>query len=398
MSSEKNEVKTHFEPLAATEIISQWQQGKSEFLIFTSGSTGQPKPFTLNRELLIWSAQQTLKYFISKPDKQLICLPLNKVGGFMQVIRAAVWNQPFYCIPPSSNPLLNTNIPVDCVISSFTPHQLFHILQNSDSRLRLQQFKYVLIGGGELSPEMENQLLHEFPQIQFVHTFGMTETYSHFAGRFLGDDWYRVTDNIQIAINHSNCLQLCSPLTQNQWLNTNDVIEIHPNSKQFKWLGRSDFTINSGGIKIQLESVEKQLHLQLGWLMNDFFCWGLSHDSLGQELTLFIHRDSSIISNLNSVTGYKEELNSNTENSKSPELNSITINSNAELNSAREDFIPRTQNINQLRNKIQLILNELNWKHPYEKPRRIEFVSQLSFTETQKLQRSKTVDIWISNK
>jgi O-succinylbenzoic acid--CoA ligase len=355
------------------DIINSWNAGQQEFAITTSGSTGQPKPFLLQRPQLIWSAQQTLKHFIEHPGKQLICLPVNKVGGFMQIIRSLVWQQPFYYNPPSANPLLNPKLPSDCTIASFTPHQLYHILQHPESQLKLHQFQSVLIGGGELSPEMEKQLIQQYPKTQFVHTFGMTETYSHFAGRFLGDDWYQLTDNIEISVNQNQCLVLRSPITQNQWLTTNDVVEIqnidfHKNSnnsnelpkysQRFKWIGRSDFTINSGGIKIQIETVENQIIETLNWSRTDFFCWGFPHESLGQELTLIVLSESLIIQDLN---------------------------------------LQQPPTSTQGKCEIQRLLAEkmqtIPWKNPYLKPRRIEIISPFIYTETQKIQREKTVQL-----
>lgn len=345
----------------AENIIERWNAGQTSFKITTSGSTGLPKTYILEKPSLIWSANQTLKHFISTPNKQLICLPLNKVGGFMQIIRSLVWKQPFYQIEPSSNPLLDETIPDDCKIASFTPHQLYHILHHDSSKKKLAQFQSVLVGGGEISVEIEKQLIREYPKIQFVHTFGMTETYSHFAGRLLGEVWYHLTDNTQIQTNPSGCLQVRNTLTNNEWLTTNDLIQLDDKNQQFKWLGRADFTINSGGVKIQIESVEKQIGQHLNIPNSDFFCWGLSHESLGQELTLFVLVTSDLIQTL------------------------IESRENQEWDNP-EGFIR-----DQLNKKIQSI----RWVNPYEKPRRIEFVHRIYLTETQKINRKETVSQWL---
>jgi len=345
----------------AENIIERWNAGQTTFEITTSGSTGVPKSCYLERASLIWSANQTLKHFISTPDKQLICLPLKKVSGFMQIIRSLVWNQPFYIVEPSTNPLLNENIPHDCKIASFTPHQLYHILQQDSSKKKLARFHSVLVGGGEISDEIEKQLIQDYPKIQFIHTFGMTETYSHFAGRSLGEVWYHLTDNTNIQTNELGCLQVCNTLTNNEWLTTNDLIQLDTKNQQFKWLGRADFTINSGGVKIQIESVEKIIAHHSNIPNSDFFCWGLTHESLGQELTLFVLESSHFIQS------------------------SIEIRENQTW-ITKEDLIRDI-----LYKKIQSIL----WENPYEKPRRIEFVHHIYFTETQKINRKETVSQWL---
>lgn len=345
----------------AENIIERWNAGQTSFEITTSGSTGLPKTYILEKPSMIWSANQTLKHFISTPNKQLICLPLNKVGGFMQIIRSLVWNQSFYLIEPSSNPLLDETIPDDCKIASFTPHQLYHILHHDSSKKKLAQFHSVLVGGGEISIEIEKQLIREYPKIQFIHTFGMTETYSHFAGRLLGEVWYHLTDNTQIQTNSSGCLQVRNTLTNNEWLTTNDLIHLDDKNQQFKWLGRADFTINSGGVKIQIESVEKQIGQLLNIPNSDFFCWGLSHESLGQELTLFVLETCDLV----------QTLIESRENQARDNL---------------EGFI---------RDQLNKKIHSIRWENPYEKPRRIEFVHRTYLTETQKINRKETVIQWL---
>jgi o-succinylbenzoate---CoA ligase len=354
-------------------IIERWNSGQTTFEITTSGSTGNPKIFQLEKDSLIWSANQTLKHFISIPEKQLICLPLNKVGGFMQIIRSLVWDQPYFIVEPSSNPLLNEDIPLDCKIASFTPHQLFHILQQEYSRKKLTQFHHVLIGGGEISQEIEIQLIQEFPEIQFVHTFGMTETYSHFAGRFLGDIWYTLTDNTQIQTNEIGCLQIRSNLTNNRWLSTNDIVKLNEPKNQFQWMGRADFIVNSGGVKIQIEAVENQISKHLGIPPSDFFCWGMPHASFGQELTLFIQDKSDYFENL-----YEKVKNDIPNSEELP----------VKLDGYKAKFI---------RNELSEVLRSLPWENSFERPRRIEFVEQIILTETQKINRAETVRRFFKN-
>jgi O-succinylbenzoic acid--CoA ligase len=163
--------------------------------------------------------------------------------------------------------------------------QLWHILNHEISKEVLHQFHTVLIGGGTLSPEIEKTLLENYPDTRWFHTFGMTETYSHFAGRQLGNHIYEVLPNTEIAQNNVGALKVRNFITDNEWIQTNDIIEIIDN-KQFVWLGRTDFTINSGGIKIQLETVESEIQKQTNWQSDAFFCWHIQDEILGQKLVL----------------------------------------------------------------------------------------------------------------
>ncbi len=269
--------------LIPTDWIQKWNHN-GRFELQSSGSTGDPKTYYFETHLMRWSAEQTRKHFIKGTKlKQLIALPLDKTGGFMQWARAQTWGTAFDAIEPCSNPLLEYS--GNAKLSSFTPMQIEHILNHDVSREKLHQFQNILIGGGPISQELEDRLLQDFPHTNWVHTFGMTETYSHFAGRTLGEPLYRLIDETEIEANDTG-LRLRNPCTKNQWMQTHDIIELFPKNT-FKWIGRSDFTINSGGIKIQLERVEAELQGLTGWQAEDFFCWYEEDPILGQKLVLY---------------------------------------------------------------------------------------------------------------
>jgi len=269
-----------------------WRKGAETFTLFTSGSTGEPKPQVFQRNLLIWSAEQTRKHFIrSSSLKQLIALPLNKAGGFMQWVRSKVWRSEIEVIEPSSNPMLEYS--GNARIVSLTPHQLYNILESSESVERLAMFETVLVGGAPLSAALENRIIKLLPGLHVVHTFGMTETYSHFAGRTLGENQYHCIDQTEIRIDENNQLEINNPTTQNQWLNTRDRAEITGNNT-FVWKGRSDFTINSGGIKIQLEDVEAQISEQFQLSENAFCCWFEEDEVFGQKLIMLLKSNALV--------------------------------------------------------------------------------------------------------
>ncbi|MCE2877761.1 MAG: hypothetical protein LW772_08860, partial [Bacteroidetes bacterium] len=94
---------------SASDILSAWQNQQPTFELWTSGSTGDPSRVSHSREALTWSANSTLQSWFNpeKPPIQLCALPLNKAGGFMQVIRAAVWQTSLWVLPPQTNPLLH---------------------------------------------------------------------------------------------------------------------------------------------------------------------------------------------------------------------------------------------------------------------------------------------------
>jgi O-succinylbenzoic acid--CoA ligase len=279
-----------------------WENDQTQFELTTSGSTGEPKKIVLEKDKLIWSANNTKEAFLIRTINkyQLCCLPISKVGGFMQLVRSAVWHSPVDVVEASANPLLDYRGPAQ--IASFTPMQLWHILNHEISKEVLHQFHTVLIGGGTLSPEIEKTLLENYADTRWFHTFGMTETYSHFAGRQLGNQIYEVMPNTEIAQNELGALKVRNFITNNEWIQTNDIIEII-NDSQFIWVGRTDFTINSGGLKIQLETVESEIQKQTNWQSDAFFCWYMPDAILEQKLVL-VTTEKAIPQNWNFSNDY----------------------------------------------------------------------------------------------
>lgn len=284
------------------ELNEKWESNQPIF-ISTSGSTGKPKLFKFEKKLMQWSAEQTLKHCIkAKNLKQLIAIPIDKAGGLMQWARAKTWSNEFDLIKPSSNPLMSYS--GNAKITSLTPMQLAMILKSPKSADALKQFETILIGGGELPQDLEEKAVNISPNTHWIHTFGMTETYSHFAYRTFGEEYFNLIDETEIKI-APNGLMVKNPCTHNNWIQTNDVVKI-VNNKTFKWEGRIDFTINSGGIKIQLETIETLIHSNLNWPLNSFFCWWKDDVKLGQKLIVCTLNENSNPKNWDFLPKYHE--------------------------------------------------------------------------------------------
>ncbi|MCZ2129448.1 MAG: AMP-binding protein [Bacteroidia bacterium] len=252
----------------------------------TSGSTGEPKTIKLEKKWLIYSAQQTQKALNIKREKILCCLPVNKVSGFMMMVRAKVLNLEFQYEEPSSNPMQNLDAEHNCTFVSLVPLQLKTILEDNISCRKLNRFSHILIGGGDIDRSIEHKLQGIKPMC--FHTYGMTETYSHIALRKLnGKDRQRrfyPLPEVEISLNDKGCLQVCTVYAKN--LNTNDLAEIFADNS-FEILGRADFAINTGGIKIIPEIVEKQI-AETHLLTNKFAVSSQSDRLLGEKLILVV--------------------------------------------------------------------------------------------------------------
>jgi O-succinylbenzoic acid--CoA ligase len=323
----------------AIDILSAWRNGESAFTLTTSGSTGEPTPITHSREALTWSAMSTLHawYNPTKPPFQLCALPLNKAGGFMQLIRAAVWQSSIWITTPTSNPLSNLDAahllqfnretkqfetrPLSQDLwnqykpttVSLTPMQLSLILNEPSSASMLSDFEVVLIGGQALSAEIEQRLITDYPNTRFIHTFGSTETASHFAGREITPDnlEYLIAPGTQIKTNQLGELQIANPTTKQAWLTLHDRVTITaPN--RFQWIERSNLYINTGGVKIAIETLESQIATLTHWPLFSFYIAGKSHPVYGEQITLFTTHNQPLpqiqaaLSSLNKLEQPKE--------------------------------------------------------------------------------------------
>ncbi|MDW3191413.1 MAG: AMP-binding protein [Cytophagales bacterium] len=239
------------------DFIQSWTKGKRVFTFETSGSTSKPKKIQLTKEILVYSAKETLKY-LNFDDRQsnAFLLPISPkfIGGMMVAVRALVSNSDLTVIDPQ----LTAWPEGSYFTGSFVPLQIQKILQ-SENRI-LESIDNILIGGAALDPALEERLLAV--GTRFYHTYGMTETASHVALRRLGESAFRAIGDAQFELNNEQQLTISGTVTGKAPLTTNDLVEIQ-DKQTFIWKGRGDFVINSGGFKIQPERVEAILSEQL---------------------------------------------------------------------------------------------------------------------------------------
>ena len=123
-------------------------------------------------------------------------------------------------------------------------------------------------------------------------TYGMTETCSHIAlRRFNGkerSEYFTVLGGIEIHQTKRGCLVIDAPHLLEYEIQTNDIVEII-NQNSFRWLGRADSVINSGGVKIHPEQVEKKLE---GIISVPYFITSLPDHLLENKVVLVIESEA----------------------------------------------------------------------------------------------------------
>ncbi len=272
------------------DFCQKWIAGKDKFIIKTSGSTGEPKPIVLTRKQMISSAKITGETFNLKVgDRALVCLNVEYIAGIMMLVRGMELGLKLTVVKPSGNPLKNLEYAVFDFIA-FVPLQLQNLLEDEKNLEILNKTKAIIVGGAAVNEVLENEL--QILKTSVYGTYGMTETVSHIAIKRLNganrNDNFQVLDGIKIGVDDRSCLNIIAEASNNKLIQTNDIVEII-NRKEFKLIGRFDNIINSGGVKIQLEKVEKLIENEIKILNpKRYFAYGIPDEKLGQKLVLFI--------------------------------------------------------------------------------------------------------------
>ena len=251
-------------------FLQEWHNDDPTVWVHTSGSTGTPKPLQVEKERMMASARLTCSFLgLKEGDSALLCMPLQYIAGKMVVVRSLIAGLRLIPIAPSGHPL--KDLKETPTFAAMIPMQVYNTLQVPEERARLMEIKHLIIGGGAIDDVLAHEL-KDFPN-HVWSTYGMTETLSHIALRRLNgtdtSDWYMPFEQVRIRLSEEGTLIIHAPNVCSEELKTNDIAEINEEGK-FRILGRKDNTINSGGVKIQIEQVESRLkkHLDTPFLIS----------------------------------------------------------------------------------------------------------------------------------
>ena len=259
--------------MSLDEFLEEWNNPSPYVHVQTSGSTGTPKPMLVEKQRMLNSARITCDFLgLREGDTALLCMSLDYIAGKMMVVRSIERGLKLISVEPSGHPLSTPHSPLD--FAAMVPMQVYNSLQVPEEKERLMRIRHLIIGGGAIDDALASAL-KTFPN-HVWSTYGMTETLSHIALRRLNgpeaSEWYTPFPSVKLSLNENHCLVIDAPLVCPSRLVTNDIAELSsgtvPNIK-FRILGRKDNVICSGGIKIQIETVERQLrpHLQAPFLI-----------------------------------------------------------------------------------------------------------------------------------
>ena len=282
----------------------------------TGGSSGKTSQVihslaTLNRALEGLQSRIGLE-----PISSVCCLPLNHLGGWMQVHRAIGTSG---CVFFSSYRDLgeeHLGIKLKGRWLSLVPTQLFHLLKSPQAIGNLRKAKGIFVGGASMSPNLISLCRKE--DLPIWPTYGMSET-AGMVTLLSADEFLNGQEGVGKALPHANlrlegekntiCIKsksLCLAKTPDVFcsgysLETQDFGQVDQFG-YWKVLGRGDRTIVTGGVKVDAVFVEKEI-LKTGFV-EQCLVMGTKDEQWGQRVTAYLSPSSV---NLNSIENLVRE-------------------------------------------------------------------------------------------
>ncbi|HLV41832.1 MAG TPA: AMP-binding protein [Brumimicrobium sp.] len=258
-------------------FISTWNDKNQSIKQLSSGSTGPPKAIDIPKWKMKASAKMTGDFLgLDNCESALLCMSTAYIGGKMMVVRSIMFDLTLYVTNVTRNPLKDLTHAIDFV--AMVPLQVEETLQENPEKLNL--IKYLIIGGAPVSDELIERI-RLFDCIVYS-TFGMTETVSHIALKNLKnkEEPFKAIGNTYFS-KEDDCLVISNESLDIHGLKTTDIIELI-DEQSFHWLGREDFVINSGGVKVHPEEVERKIRNSIG--SSEFIISKLPDKKLGSKV------------------------------------------------------------------------------------------------------------------
>ncbi len=258
---------------------------ESGLLVCTSGSTGNPKAVEISAAALL-SATKLVNAKFENPASWLLAINPAFIGGAMVIARAITQDQKWeYGLDENGkfSPEIFAGIAQAFIAqngrvrTSLVAAQLSALIAQDHINL-LKKFDAILVGGGQISPEVYKNLKDD--GVNLIRTYGMTETCGGVVwdGKALDDVNIRIENPAnggagRISINspsnatcyHGNSegIKHLNEITfNNNWIMTQDIGTYE--NTTLKVIGRSDDIVISGGVNVSVHAIENVLRDQPG--------------------------------------------------------------------------------------------------------------------------------------
>ena len=266
----------------------------------TGGSSGKPARVIHSANNLLHAEAGLRERIGLDPISSVCCLPLNHLGGWMQVFRAMESSgSVFFC--SYHDIAVNTFArKLQGRWLSLVPTQLHKLVKSTQALANLRTARGIFVGGSAISPRLTALCREE--DLPIWPTYGMTETAGMVtllsAEEFLGG-----TEGVGQALPHAElslagndgkirvkCQSLCvaKPPTRfhpGEWLQTEDYGEFDAEG-YWTVLGRADRIIVSGGENLDPTVAERAI-LETG-LVDECIVIGIKDEHWGQLARAYV--------------------------------------------------------------------------------------------------------------
>jgi O-succinylbenzoic acid--CoA ligase len=265
-------------------------------VIAPSGSSGAPKGVVVSARALVASAEATHDR-LGGPGQWLLATPAQYIGGLQVLVRSLL---------AGTTPALLTGTgfrPDDFAAAAarlggsprytaLVPTQLVRLLDDGGAGLAAAKtFDAIVVGAAATPPSLRERAADA--GVRIVPAYGMSETASGCVYDGFPLDGVRVDvdgDRIRIAgdvLSHGYRLRpdLTAEAFQDGWFTTSDR-GIRQDDGRIEVLGRADDMINTGGVKVSANAIERCLCAQPG--VRDACVVGLPDPEWGEAVVALV--------------------------------------------------------------------------------------------------------------
>lgn len=267
-------------------VITELAHGGASLEATTSGTTGPPKAIRIPRRDLVNSARLTADTFgLNAGDRALLCLPCAYIAGKMMLVRAMALGLDLHIIDPRGSVLDHLEVDDRFRFTAMVPLQLHRAVQEDRARVEAL-FDTILLGGGPVSTALEEDV--QGLRTAVYQGYGSTETVTHVALRRINGPErsliYQALGRVSFGTDDRGCLIVHTPHLRRKQYITNDLVDLVDRT-HFRWAGRVDHVILSGGKKIHPEQLEARTAAVVPY---PHYFIPVPDDRLGQAVALVV--------------------------------------------------------------------------------------------------------------
>ncbi|MBE1499120.1 O-succinylbenzoic acid--CoA ligase [Amycolatopsis lexingtonensis] len=265
-------------------------------VIATSGSTGAPKGVLLSARALVASAEATHTR-LGGPGHWLLATPAQYIGGLQVLVRARLaGTTPVFLTGTGFRPddfaAAAAKLSGGPRYTALVPTQLVRLLDDGGAGLAAAKtFDAIVLGAAATTPALRERAADA--GIRIVPAYGMSETASGCVYDGVPLDGVRVDldgGRIRIAgtvLAHGYRLRpdLTAAAFEDGWFTTSDRGVRHADGR-IEVLGRADDMINTGGVKVSANAIERVLCAQPG--VRDACVVGLPDPEWGEAVVALV--------------------------------------------------------------------------------------------------------------